>query len=366
MKSLKSNYMEENNISKNTGKSFGSIGTQGFIGHWRISSFGVEDFGRDLWCEGTTYSIFPFQCTESDFKSKCMTTIASTCDVDFVKNMKSIRVKRFYVPTVRLGKTIVCLHNQIPEISNEFFHNGIGSCPASTPELFDFHKYSQPGNIQFLSIWLSIADIKYHTYSEGIAFDTTQAPEVVFVPVNYMSFECEGMAYYMMSMGDNAMSNFICTPLPQDPVLSSSKLVYPKPFLTMTVLSGITIALFCICLSYAWKIWNLLDWVPLYKLIVLSIPIFILYLITWKILIGIAKVGKNLFLPTEKFLCAVAQRKRIRKDYESKVSYIRHKSPSVKVEIPYVDKIVIDTSMFSAIYESFLTRLTSVGLPIKK
>lgn len=350
--------MDNQKVSVVTSLSENINGSEGFIGRWQFAKYEIKDFGRDLWCEGTKYYVMKFQSSSDKFLNKCMEKVLITCDVNFVKKIKKVEVKSYYVPIYNTGKCFVCLHNQMPDLSYNFFKNGICDCVPPIPlEVFDIKDFSNRSSIQFLSIGLSIADVNYFAHSSGYNFKEKMDPEVYFLPVHYLTFECDGKKYFMMSWGDEDMNNFMNTPLPHDEVLHGRKLIYSLPLISMTVISTVMIVVLYFCYTYAMRVWHLLDWDALYKLIVLSIPILLVYLVTWGILLIVAATGKTILLSLEKLLSRKVQKDRIEKDFNKKKEILKRIFPSLQLKNPNSELFRPDLSLLDNTYDSFIGRL---------
>lgn len=345
--------MNEYDVIKIKGESLGIGGKNGFIGHWQITENEIKDFGKDLWCEGTDYSIAPFASTEEEFMGRCLDRISSICSVDFVKNIKRLHIRKLYVPMVKAGDKCVCLHSQDPWLSYQFFKAGVSNLPEMPMEPFDINKV-QRGQYEFLSIWLSLSDLEYHAKSSGLNFDSSSL-KVLLLPVYHLAFTSNGEEYNMMSWGDATLTNLTHSVLPEDYKFTGKELVYPYPFFTIMSMLSIFCALVCTGIYFSVLIWSLLDCFFFYKILALCIPIFIVNCITWLLIKGMVRFCSHILFTVELKASKRFQRKYILKNLSETKTVIQNRFRAARTQKLSADDFYYDNSVFESNFYKFTT-----------
>lgn len=335
--------MNQDNLKKIQSESIGIADKDGFIGHWHINNHEAKDLGRDLWCEGTTYRIAPFERPKEDFMGQCLLEISRTCHTEFLQNIKYVELKQLYVPMMKVDDSYVCLHSQDPILSYQFLTNGIAKLPPMSFAAFDFSKI-QRGLYEFKSIWLSLSDVEYHAMANGLHHQTDKIPEVILAPVYQLNFKHQEERYTMMSWGDANLSGITSTPLPEDYILTGKSLVYSYPLFTMLIMFLLLCASCFMTLFCIYKLWMHYDWNIILRLIAFCIPILLIYTITYYVIQGLVKIGDSIFLAIEKLISKQMQLKYITESLEKKETIIRERFPASRLRMPRVDDFPFDVS----------------------
>lgn len=359
--------MDRKDYTNAQSNALGFTGHTGFIGKWQINRQEYREFESDLWCEGTSYRIMPFRSTTEQFQTRCFMEIVSKCEGDWIGRMNNFTIKQFYLPMVKVGKYLVSLHSQVPEINFDFLNGGSISVEMLSLDVVPFNPQDVNRNkTEFLAIWLSLADVGYCAHSLGETFDINATPEVIFVPVHYLTYEVDGMKYTSMALGDANMSNYTLTPLPEDEFLLGHSLKYSYPRVTMSILFIALCGISIYTLLTAFRLWNTLDWSWTYKVIALGIPIFLTYLVAWWLMIFMLRTFKWMFLKIEKMVALKMQRSYIKENLKKKISDLNSRFSYINIGVPNVESFGIDISIFDNAIEDISERLAEVSQTISR
>ena len=356
---------EENTITRTDAQNMGmGSGHQGFVGRYKITPRGIEDLHGDRWCEGTQYTIHPFRSTSEQFFTHCLDMLIDRAPADIFHQLQNVERKAFYVPMAKAGKWLVCLHSQLPELSYEFLHQGTCSQDDVT-QLFGQAEVFDPATVnpqqtEFLSIWLSLADVSYVASMAGQKYDMASNPQVVFVPVHYLSFDYQGKHYVIMCYGDESMSQLTYRELPADDVLTGQKLLYNRPWISISILFALLLIVVMVVIVVCTKLWSTLSWFVLYKLVVFAIPIFIVYCIAWFVLRLIGVILSYTMLFAERFCSKLWQRHVIRKNLETKRQALAERFGGHSVTFPEVNSYQIDTTEIETRFQEMLDRFSGI------
>ena len=357
--------MTENiNIQNTSAKTVGMLNGRGFIGRYVITPLSpIEKLEKDLWCEGTRYTYCPFASTKSEFLEAALSMIAKETPSDIFSAMQNVKQEKFYVPMVVVDDHLICLSGEIPAISYDFFDNG--TCRSQTvASILNTAKDFNPDDIkdrtevEFLSIWLSLADVAYVANIVNARFDTQEEHQVILVPIHHLTFDYNGHHYTAMSYGDKALSNLTCKNLPIDDVVNGRRLLLQKPWISMTLLLvwllGVVIAT---CITYG-KLWMTVNWFFLFRLVVFAIPAILIYALAWVMMRGFGNVFRYTILYIEVLVARQWQRMVIRKNFAKKQADLASRFSGINVQFPNVSDIPIDTSPIKLQYEIMLDKLS--------
>lgn len=339
---------------------------QGFVGRYKITSKGIEDLRTDRWCEGTQYTIHPFKSTSEQFFAKCLDCLISSAPADIFHQMQHIKCKAFYVPMVKAGNRLVCLHSQVPELSYDFFNQG--TClDNDIISLFGKAEIFNPNTIQvnkteFLSIWLSLADVSYVANQMGQKFDMECNPQVVFVPIHYLSFNYQKKNYVIICYGDEVMSQFTYRELPTDDVLTGRELLYNKPWISISILFLLLLIVVSAVIVLCSKLWTTLSCFVLFKLVIFGVPIFIIYWIAWKIIRIFGAILNYTMLYVEQFCSKLWQRHAIKRNLDIKRQAFAEHFRSFNITFPEITSFQIDTTEIKTNFNLILNRISAIRL----
>lgn len=360
------------NIQNISAKTVGMLNGRGFIGRYVITPLSpIEKLEGGEWCEGTHYTICPFASTKNEFLEKALSVIARETPADIFSAMQNVKQEDFYIPMVVVDDHLICLSGEIPAISYDFFDNG--TCRSQTvasilqtAKDFDTEKDFDPKTpnhidrtkVEFLSIWLSLADVAYVANIVNARFDAQEEHQVILVPIHYLTFDYNGHHYTAMSYGDKALSNLTCKNLPIDDVVNGRRLLLQKPWISMTLLLvwllGVVIAT---CITYG-KLWMTVNWFFLFRLVVFTIPAMLIYALAWVMMRGFGKVFRHTILYIEMLVARQWQRMVIRKNFAKKQADLANRFSGINVQFPNVNDIPIDTSPIKLQYEILLDKLS--------
>ena len=172
----------------------------------------------------------------------------------------------------------------------------------------------------------------------------------------------------MMSLGIGDSSKIFHTPLPTDDVLTGKRVIYSRPWFSIAVMFVFVLSVVITVASIVVKIFLASTLYGLLKLILLSIPVYIVYLIAWKVLILIGRLICSRLLGFERFLAISVQRNAIRGNLNHKRLFLERNIPHCQVEFPAIKSYTIDTDKFEKALKSFVERIENIkiGLFTKK
>lgn len=346
---------------------------KGFVGRYQISGGLFEEFKEDLWCKGTRYLISPFSESTEHFHARCLELLVKYTPKDILIGMKKVNLKTFYVPMVKINGNLVLLHNELPELTYDFFTRGVFSLEQIDNTQCSLSEFDPSIHIdkdyEFLSINLSLNDVAYKShYDLKYEFSLDEEPTVIFLPVHYYSFVYNKEKYVMMSLGIGDSSKIFHTPLPTDDVLTGKRVIYSRPWFSIAVMFVFVLSVVITVASIVVKIFLASTLYGLLKLILLSIPVYIVYLIAWKVLILIGRLICSRLLGFERFLAISVQRNAIRSNLNHKRLFLERNIPHCQVEFPAIKSYTIDTDKFERALKSFVERIENIkiGLFTKK
>ncbi len=341
----------------------------GFVGHYEITNQGIIDLGKDLWKEGTQYSFYPLETESEQFLTFVFNKLVLCTPKDFFSLVTNLACRIMYVPMAVVDTKLVCLNGRMPELSYGFFQNGtidqsVVSRSLGQPIAFDLKKIDYR-RIDCLSMTLAVKDIWYVANSLGIN-SKNENIQVVLLPIHYMTFDYIGEHYVAMSLGDSQMTGFWSNqPFPQDDILRSKKILYNYPWITMCLMFSWILAVVVTVIVVCVKLWSSLNMFVLYKLVIFSIPIFLIYVIAWYVMLAMAWLLGHSLLFGEMALSRWLQRRAIWRNMNQKKGDIKQRFSKYDVSFPNVEEIFIDVSNVKDCFIRLIERLKSIKAIIK-
>ena len=326
-------------------------GKNGFLGRYKITPQQIKEYSTDQWKENTDYHICPFQTSKNQFYTFVLNQLISCAPKNIFSSITNFQYQSMYVPMAVAGNKLICLDNQIPELTYGFLKDG-------TIDFSDIRQlFGQPlpfdptmvdtKNTRFLSMLLTVKDVWYVANAAGTLL-STDCIEVILVPVHYASFDYESKHYVLLSLGDSQMSHFYANhPLPQDKVLTGEHLLYGVPWITNLIVFALVLLLVISVCVICCKLWNLWPIFVLYKLVLFGIPIFLIYAVSFGIFLVAERILKFVFLGGEKWLAQWLQRRAISRNFDVKRAELLARFGNYPVTFPNVNDIDIDLSGFN-------------------
>lgn len=322
----------------------------GFLGRYKITSKQITTYSTDQWKENTDYKVYPFQTNETQFCTSVFNQLISCAPKNIFSSITNFHYQSMYLPMAVAENKLICLDNQIPELTYGFLKDG-------TIDFSDIRQqFGQPlpfdptmvdtKNTRFLSMMLTVKDVWYVANAAGASL-STECIEVLLVPVHHVSFDYEGKHYVVLSLGDLQMSHFYSNhPLPQDKVLTGEHLLYGVPWITYLIIFSLILLLVISVCIICYKLWNLWSIFVLVKLVIFGIPIFLIYAIAFGIFLVIEKILKFVFFNGEKWLARWLQRRAVSRNFDEKKAELLSRFGHYPVTFPDVNDIDIDLSGF--------------------
>lgn len=331
----------------------------GFLGRYKITDKEIEEYRTDQWKEGTNYSIYPFQTNEKQFCTFVLNQLILCAPQNIFSAITKFHYQSMYLPMALTENKLICLDNQIPELTYGFLKDAtidyscirklLGQSVPFEPALVD-------KKTLFLSMLLTVKDVWYVANATGVKLSTDNM-EVILIPIHYVSFDYEGKHFILFALGDSEMSSFYSNhPLPQDKVLMGERLLYRFPWLTNLILFAFILTLVISVCLICYKLWNLWSIFVLYKLVIFGIPIFIIYIIAFGGFIVLGRILNFIFLNGEKHIAKWLQRRAISHNFNIKRVELSNYFSGYSVRFPDVNDIDIDLSSFEE--ESIISNVT--------
>jgi len=338
-------------------------GHRGFVGRYKITPLGIEDLHTDRWCEGTRYTIWKFSSTSEQFFTRCLNMLIAKAPADIFRKMENLERKAYYVPMIKAGDILICLHNQLPSLSYRFLKQG--TCIKSEAEsIFGKDEPFDASTVninreEFLSIWLSLTDVRYVANSVNRKISAKGIPEVVFMPIHYLSFDYDGEHYCIMSYGDKSLSRMTYEVLPSDDILSGERLIWHRPWVSIAIMLCFLMVIVAVSFTMIGKVWFYFD--SLFsRAVCTAIPAIAIYAVAWYVLRILGWILRHTMLGIECFLAVVWQRHAIKQNFAQKKVDMEHRMWNFPVTYPAAKSYDIDTTVMSDCFDSTLDRLSAM------